>query len=111
MCLSISARGGIHSYQGLATMDCYVVIDIGRTCKPDEIVVDKTNRGSHTLQGNKNIGTIMAQARCTNIIMMAAGNEHFGEVAGGAGDISPCVGYGVDVVKGFELILYYGGQL
>ncbi|GFH49988.1 hypothetical protein CTEN210_06464 [Chaetoceros tenuissimus] len=37
----VSARGGNHSFQGLATMDGYVVIDMGRTCKPDEFVVDK----------------------------------------------------------------------
>ncbi|GFH49798.1 hypothetical protein CTEN210_06274 [Chaetoceros tenuissimus] len=78
----VSARGGNHSYQGLATMDGYVVIDMGRTCKPDEFVVDKTDQGPHILEGSKYIGTIKAQAGCTNAIMLAAGHEHFGEDAG-----------------------------
>ncbi|GFH49986.1 hypothetical protein CTEN210_06462 [Chaetoceros tenuissimus] len=123
----VSARGGNHSYQGMATMDGYVVIDMGRTCKPDEFVVDKTDQGPHILEGSKYIGTIKAQAGCTNAIMLAAGHEHFGEDAGmtligscpsvgitgfvlggGGGDISPYVGYGVDIVKEFELVLYDG---
>ncbi|GFH49768.1 hypothetical protein CTEN210_06244 [Chaetoceros tenuissimus] len=123
----VSARGGNHSYQGLGTMDGYVVIDMGRTCKPDEFVVDKTDQGPHILEGSKYIGTIKAQAGCTNAIMLAAGHEHFGEDAGmtligscpsvgitgfilggGTGDITPYVGYGVDIVKEFELVLYDG---
>ncbi|GFH49795.1 hypothetical protein CTEN210_06271 [Chaetoceros tenuissimus] len=123
----VSARGGNHSYQGLATMDGYVVIDIGRTCKPDEFVVDKTDQGPHILEGSKYIGTIKAQAGCTNAIMLAAGHEHFGEdggmtlaggcpsvgitgyvLGGGAGNISPYVGYGVDIVKEFQLVLHDG---
>ncbi|GFH49989.1 hypothetical protein CTEN210_06465 [Chaetoceros tenuissimus] len=59
--------------------------------------------------------------------MLAAGHEHFGDndgmtligscpsvgitgyvLGGGAGDISPYVGYGVDIVKKFELVLYDG---
>ena len=123
----VSARGGNHSYQGIATMDGYVVIDMGRTCKPDEFVVDKTDQGPHILEGSKYIGTIKAQAGCTNAIMLAAGHEHFGEDAGltligscpsvgitgfilggGAGDVSPYVGYGVDIVKEFQLVLYDG---
>ena len=108
-------------------MDGYVVIDMGRTCKPDEFVVDKTDQGPHILEGSKYIGTIKAQAGCTNAIMLAAGHEHFGDdgglsligscpsvgitgfiLGGGAGDVSPYVGYGVDIVKEFQLVLHDG---
>uniref|UniRef100_A0A7S4QZ26 FAD-binding PCMH-type domain-containing protein n=2 Tax=Ditylum brightwellii TaxID=49249 RepID=A0A7S4QZ26_9STRA len=123
----VSARGGNHSYQGLGTMDGYVVIDMGRTCKPEDFVVDKDDQGPHIIEGSKYIGTIKAQAGCTNAIMLAHGHKHFGDqdgmtligscpsvgitgfnLGGGGGDVSPYVGYGVDIVKEFQLVLYDG---
>lgn len=123
----VSPRGGNHSFQGLGTMDGYVVIDMGSTCKPDEFVVDKTDQGPHILQGSKYVGTIKAQAGCTNAVMLAAGHKHFNDQAGltligacptvgitgfvlggGGGDISPYLGYAIDIVKEFQLVLYDG---
>jgi hypothetical protein len=45
----VSPRGGNHSFQGLGTMDGYVVIDMGRTCKMDEFVINKDDQGPHIL--------------------------------------------------------------
>lgn len=123
----VSPRGGNHSYQGLGTMDGYVVIDMGRTCKLDEFVINKDDQGPHILEGSKYIGTMKGQAGCTNAAMLAAGHKHFKEeggmtligecpsvgitgfvLGGGAGDVSPYVGYGVDIVKEFQIVLYDG---
>jgi len=123
----VSPRGGNHSYQGLGTMDGYVVIDMGRTCKLDEFVINKDDQGPHILEGSKYIGTMKAQAGCTNAAMLAAGHTHFKEeggmtligscpsvgitgfvLGGGAGDVSPYVGYAVDIVKEFQIVLYDG---
>lgn len=123
----VSARGGNHSYQGIGTMDGYVVIDMGRTCKPDEFVIDKEDQGPHILKGSKYVGTMKAQAGCTNAIMLAMGHKHFKEedgitligscpsvgitgfvLGGGGGDASPYLGYAVDIVKEFQIVLYNG---
>jgi hypothetical protein len=125
----VSVRGGNHSYQGMGTMDGYVVIDMGRTCKPDEFEIkeDAHNQGPHILEGSKYIGTIKAQAGCTNAIMLAAGHKHFKDkggmtlagscpsvgitgfvLGGGGGDASPYIGYAVDMVKEFQIVLYDG---
>jgi len=123
----VSPRGHNHSYQGLGTMDGYVVIDMTRTCKPDEFVINKDDQGPHILQGSKYIGTMKAQAGCTNAIMLAMGDKHFREeggltligscpsvgitgyvLGGGTGDASPYLGYAVDINKEFEIVLHNG---
>ena len=123
----VSARGGNHSFQGLGTMDGYIVIDMGRTCKPEEFVIDKDDQGPHILEGSKYIGTMKAQAGCTNAVMLAMGHKNFQEeggltligscpsvgitgyvLGGGSGDVSPYVGYAADIVKEFQIVLYDG---
>ncbi len=123
----VSARGGNHSFQGLGSMDGYVVIDMTRTCKPDEFVIDKEDQGPHILDESKYIGTMRGQAGCTNSVMLSQGHKHFGHdggltiiggcpsvgitgyvLGGGAGGISPYVGLAIDIVKEIQLVLYDG---
>lgn len=124
----VSPRGRGHSYQGLSSMDGYVVIDMTETCKPEEFVVDKTVTGDYILPGQKYIGTIKAGAGCTNAVMLHTAHTNF-EVAegaiygigscpsvgvigytlgGGSGDATPYTGWGVDPIVGFEIVLYNG---
>ena len=124
----VSARGKGHSYQGLSVMSGHLVIDMSRTCKPDEIVVDKNATGDHILEGSKYIGTIKAQSGCTNAIMLYTAHVNFdpsdGAMAligscpsvgitgftlgGGSGDITPYAGYAIDLLTEVEMVLYNG---
>ena len=61
--------------------------------------MDEKNQGPHILEGSRYIGTIKAQAGCTNAIMLAAGHKNF-EDEGGITLIGTCPSVGI---TGFAL--------
>ena len=74
----ISPRGRGHSYQGLSSMDGYLVIDMSLMCVPEEFVVTHFDDEPWLLGGDqKAIGSIKSGAGCTNAVMLAYTAEAF----------------------------------
>ena len=74
----VSPRGRGHSYQGLSSMDGYLVIDMSLMCVPEEFIVTHYDDEPWVLGGGqKAIGSIKSGAGCTNAIMLAYTAETF----------------------------------
>lgn len=73
----VSPRGRGHSYQGLSSMDGYLVIDLSLMCVPDNFT--NTTQNEDWLLGGeqKVIGTIKSGSGCTNAVMLAYTAKHF----------------------------------
>eukprot|EP00984_Skeletonema_dohrnii_P023332 scaffold12427_cov78-Skeletonema_dohrnii-CCMP3373.AAC.2 len=125
----ISPRGRGHSYQGLSSMDGYLVIDMSLMCVPGEFEdthFDDDEQPSWLLGGGqKAIGSIKSGSGCTNAVMLAYTAEAFPEgiyligscptvgitgyaTGGGQGDTTPWVGLGIDDVLSYDIVLYDG---
>ena len=90
----ISPRGRGHHYQGLSTMDGYVVIDASLLCNPDDFILDRTE-GNWLLPGQKKIGSIISGAGCTNAVMLAYTHFNFEPEEGGVYLIGTCPSVGI----------------
>ena len=75
----VSPRGRGHSYQGLSSMDGYLVIDLSLMCVPDNFTPTTQNEDYPWLLGGeqKVIGTIKSGSGCTNAVMLAYTAKHF----------------------------------
>lgn len=75
----VSPRGRGHSYQGLSSMDGYLVIDLSLMCVPDNFTPTTQNEDYPWLLGGeqKVIGTIKSGSGCTNAVMLAYTAEQF----------------------------------
>ena len=74
----VSPRGRGHSYQGLSSMDGYLVIDMSLMCEPEEFVDTYFDDEPWLLGGGqKAIGSIKSGAGCTNAVMLAYTNGTF----------------------------------
>jgi len=124
----VSPRGRGHSYQGLSSMDGYLVIDLSLMCVPDNFTPTTQNEDHPWLLGGeqKVIGTIKSGSGCTNAVMLAYTAKHFPDdgiyliggcpsvgitgyaTGGGQGDTTPWVGLGVDDVLSYDIVLYDG---
>ena len=102
----ISPRGRGHSYQGLGSMDGYLVIDVSLICNPGdpENPENPTNPGEFEVRNSaevkekynltswilgedqKILGSIKSGAGCTNAVMLAYTSKH-PEFAGEKGGI------------------------
>ena len=71
----ISPRGRGYSYQGLSSMDGYLVIDMSLMCNPEDFIdtpFNDTDNDSWILGGEQRvIGSIKSGAGCTNAVMLA----------------------------------------
>mmetsp|Transcript_23487 Transcript_23487/g.67686 ORF Transcript_23487/g.67686 Transcript_23487/m.67686 type:complete len:726 (-) Transcript_23487:82-2259(-) len=123
----VSPRGRGHSFQALSTMDGYVVIDCSLLCDPETFEVSKEG-GDWILPGQKYLGTLTSGSGCTNAVMLAAAHKAFDPAdgalyaigtcpsvgivgyttGGGAGDVTPYVGWGADDFLEARIVLWDG---
>eukprot|EP00984_Skeletonema_dohrnii_P010711 scaffold4199_cov110-Skeletonema_dohrnii-CCMP3373.AAC.4 len=124
----VSPRGRGHSYQGLSSMDGYLVIDMSLMCVPEDFHVTHFDPDEEpwTLGGGqKALGSIKSGSGCTNAVMLAYTADAFPEgiyvigscptvgitgyaTGGGQGDTTPWVGLGIDDVLSYDIVLYNG---
>ena len=110
----ISPRGRGHSYQGLGSMDGYLVIDMSLICNPGN-PEDPTNPGEFEVRNStevkekynltswilgedqKILGSIKSGAGCTNALMLAYTSKHpeFAGEKGGIIVIGGCPSVGI----------------
>ena len=95
----ISPRGRGHSYQGLSSMDGYLVIDMSLMCNPSEFVVSTDVKGQSWILGEdqKLLGSIKSGSGCTNAGMLSyvATHPEFQGEKGGIFPIGSCPSVGI----------------
>ena len=91
----VSPRGRGHSYQGLSSMDGYMVIDMSLMCNPEEFVPEHFDDDEQPWLlggGQKAIGSIKSGSGCTNALMLAYTDENFPD---GIYNIGSCFSVGI----------------
>ena len=91
----VSPRGRGHSYQGLSSMDGYMVIDMSLMCNPDnpdEFEAAPIEQPWLLGGGQKAIGKIKSGSGCTNAFMLAYTAEKFPD---GIYNIGSCPSVGI----------------
>jgi hypothetical protein len=91
---NIAPRGRGHQYQGLSTMDGYVVIDCSLLCDPDSFEIEKNLDVPWILPNQRMIGSIKAGAGCTNAVLLGSAHQHFAD-EGGVYQVGTCPSVGI----------------
>ena len=91
----VSPRGRGHSFQGLSSMDGYMVIDMSLMCNPDspdDFISTHFEQPWLLGGGQKAIGSIKTGSGCTNAVMLAYTADEFPE---GISNIGSCPSVGI----------------
>jgi len=89
----VSPRGRGHSYQGLSSMDGYMVIDMSLMCNPDDFKPEDFEQPWLLGGGQIAIGSIKSGSGCTNAVMLAYTADKFPEA--GLYNIGSCPSVGI----------------
>jgi hypothetical protein len=92
---NIAPRGRGHQYQGLSTMDGYVVIDCSLLCDPDSFEIEKNLDLPWILPNQRMIGSIKAGAGCTNAVLLGSAHQHFADEGGVYQEVGTCPSVGI----------------